>query len=364
MKSIVLVTCLLVSTSAFSNDSSKLLINVPSPFTFNAYAETYYSYDFNNLINNQKPPFIYSFNRNNDLAVNFAFIKGAYTLSRIRANLTLAAGTYMNANYAAEPGILGNLYEGNVGIKLSGSNDLWLDVGVFPSHIGFEGAVGKDNWALTRSLAAENTPYFESGARINYSSGNSKWFVSALILNGWQHIKPVEGNTLPAFGIQITYKPSPRITLNSSTFLGSDKPDDMRQMRYFHNFYGIFKLNGMLSATIGFDIGVEQRTKSSSAMNTWFNPTFILRYTPTAKTAIAMRAEYYNDRHGVIVASDSPNGFKTWGFSANFDYNIINNLLWRVEARSLQSKDDIFISSNGTSSNDNTLITTSLALSF
>ncbi|OQW43057.1 MAG: hypothetical protein A4S08_10190 [Proteobacteria bacterium SG_bin4] len=73
----------------------------------------------------------------------------------------------MNANYAAEPGILGNLYEGNVGLKLSGSNNLWLDIGVFPSHIGFESAVGKDNWTLTRSLVAENTPYFESGAKIS-----------------------------------------------------------------------------------------------------------------------------------------------------------------------------------------------------
>ncbi len=76
----------------------------------------------------------------------------------------------MNANYAAEPGILGNFYEGNVGIKLSENNNLWLDVGVFPSHIGFESAVGKDNWALTRSLNAENTPYFESGAKVSYTS--------------------------------------------------------------------------------------------------------------------------------------------------------------------------------------------------
>jgi len=120
----------------------------------------------------------------------------------------------------------------------------------------------------------------------------------------------------------------------------------------------------MLSATIGFDIGVEQSAKSSSDMKTWFNPTFILRYTPTVKTAVAVRSEYYNDRHGVIIASDTPNGFKTWGFSVNFDYNIINNLLWRIEVRSLRSKDAIFIPNNDSASNNNTFITTSLALSF
>ncbi|HNG37201.1 MAG TPA: porin [Nitrosomonas sp.] len=365
MKSIVLVACLLTSASAFPQDCNKIIINAPSsPLTFGAYAETYYSYDFNNLINNTKPPFLFSFNKNNEASVNLAFLKGSYVTDRVRANLGLAAGTYMNANYAAEPGILGNLFEGNAGIKLSGGNNLWLDVGVFPSHIGFESAVGKDNWTLTRSLVAENTPYFESGAKISYTSDNDKWFLSALILNGWQHIKPVDGNTIPAFGTQITYKPSPRVTLNSSTFLGSDKPDSARQMRYFHNFYAIFKLNDTLSTTIGFDIGVEQRTKDSSNMNTWFNPTMILRYTPTIKTAVAIRAEYYDDKHGVIIASDTSNGFKTWGFSANFDYNITSNLLWRIEARTLQSKGDIFIVNDGFARDSNTFITTSLAASF
>ncbi|MBS0299191.1 MAG: porin [Proteobacteria bacterium] len=364
MKSIVLVTCLLATTSAFSDDSSKILIHAPSALTFGTYAEAYYSYDFNNLINHNKPSFLYSFNKNDEVSINLALIKGTYATSTIRANLALAAGTYMNANYAAEPGILRNFYESNVGIKLSGKNNVWLDAGIFPSHIGFESAIGKDSWTLTRSLMAENTPYFESGAKISYTSDNDRWFLSALVLNGWQHIKPVDGNTIPAFGTQITYKPSSKVTLNSSTFLGSDKPDHIRQMRYFHNFYGIFKLNDMLSATIGFDVGVEQRAKDSSHMNTWFNPTIILRFTPTIKSAVAVRAEYYNDRHGVIIASNTPDGFKTWGFSINFDYKIINNLLWRIEARTLQSKGDIFISSDGTASNNNTFITTSLALSF
>ena len=134
-----------------------------------------------------------------------------------------------------------------------------------------------------------------------------------MILNGWQHIKPVEGGSIPSFGTQVTYKPTPAITLNSSTFLGTDKPDSTRRMRYFHNFYGIFQLNDKLAAAIDFDIGVEQRNTHSSGMNTWFSSMFILRYTPIPKTAIAIRAEYYDDRHGVIIESGTPHGFKNMG---------------------------------------------------
>ncbi len=364
MKSIVLVFCLLTSASVFPQDNNKTIINTPSPLIFGAYAETYYSYDFNNLINNTKSPFLFSFNKNNEASVNLAFLKGSYVTDRVRANLALAAGTYMNANYGAEPGILGNLFEGNAGIKLSRGNNLWLDVGVFPSHIGFESAMGKDNWTLTRSMMAEHTPYFESGAKISYTSDTNKWFLSALVLSGWQRIKPMDGNTLPAFGTQITYKPSPRVTLNSSTFLGSDKPDSARQMRYFHNFYATYKLTDVLAAAIGFDIGIEQRSKHSSEMNIWFNPTTILRYVPTIKTAVAIRAEYYDDKHGVIIASNTTNGFKTWGLSANFDYNISNRLLWRIEARALQSRDEIFTAKDGSTNYSNTFVTTSLAASF
>ena len=219
-------------------------------------------------------------------------------------------------------------------------------------------------WTLTRSMGADNTPYFESGAKISHTFENEKWFVSALILNGWQHIKPVDGNTMPSFGTQVTYKPSPGITFNSSTFLGSDKPDRTRQMRYFHDFYGIFKLNDVLAATIGFDIGIEQRSRNSSVMNMWFNPTIILRYSPTKKAAVAIRAEYYDDRHGVIIASGTPNGFKTWGLSANFDYNVMSNIVWRVEARTLGSKDNIFTTKHGDPADSSAFIKTSLAVSF
>ena len=134
-------------------------------------------------------------------------------------------------------------------------------------------------------------------------------------------------------------------------------------MRYFHNFYGIFQLNKQFAAVLGFDMGAEQRNKDASAMNMWFNPTIILKYTPTAKTAIAIRAEYYEDKNDVIIATGTPDGFKTWGFSTNFDYNIANNIVWRMEGRTFSSKDTIFTKNNNIV-NNNTFVTTALAISF
>ena len=128
----------------------------PSPFTINGYLEVYYAYDFNQPENNTRPGFVYSFNRHNEVNLNIGFIRGAYNTDNVRANLALMAGTYSNTNLAAEPGVLKNIYEANAGVKLSSTKNLWIDAGIFSSHIGFESAVGKDCWTLTRSMLAEN----------------------------------------------------------------------------------------------------------------------------------------------------------------------------------------------------------------
>ena len=96
-------------------------------------------------------------------------------------------------------------------------------MGVFASHLGFESAIGKDCANLTRSILADNSPYFETGAKINYTSDNNKWYVSGLVLHGWQRIQRVDGNNTPAFGHQITYKPNGKVIVNSSSFISNDK---------------------------------------------------------------------------------------------------------------------------------------------
>jgi hypothetical protein len=343
---------------AFAQDTP-----APSPFTVSGYVDVYYGYDFNQPQSNTRPSFMYSYNRHNEVNLNLGFVKGAYTTERLRANLALMTGTYANANLAAEPGVLKNIFEANAGVKISSKKNLWIDAGIFGSHIGFESAIGKDCWNVTRSILADNTPYYEAGAKISYTTDNGKWFLSGLLLNGWQRIQRVEGNSLPSFGTQITFKPSDKITLNSSSFIGTDKPDSARQMRYFHNFYGIFQLSDKVGVTLGFDYGVEEKNPEKSSTNAWMSPVVIARFFVSDKVTIGLRGEYYEDRHGVIIATGTPNGFRTTGVSANFDYQLLPNAIWRVEARNFTSKDEVFVKGEGTSKS-NTFVTTSLAVSF
>ena len=358
MKTLLLLLLSCVSIKMLAQTDS-----LKSPLKFSGYLETYYSYDFGNPSNHNRPGFVYSHNRHNEVSLNLGFIKVAYETSNVRANLVLMTGSYANANLAAEPGVLKNIYEANVGFKVSKTKAVWVDAGIFASHIGFESAIGKDCWSLTRSILADNSPYYESGVKVSYNSDNGQLFLSGLFLNGWQRIQRIDGNNTPAFGHQLTYKPSAKVTLNSSSFVGSDTPDSTKRMRYFHTFYGIFQLNDKVGLTLGFDIGTQQKVKGSSEYNTWYSPVAILKYSPSNKMNVAFRGEYYSDKNQVIVSTSTPNGFQTFGYSLNLDYNINANLMWRIEGRGFNNKDQSFVNDNKPSS-QNYFMTTALAFSF
>jgi hypothetical protein len=108
---------------------------------------------------------------------------------------------------------------------------------------------------------------------------------------------------------------------------------------------------------------MEQKSKGSSEYNTLYSPVIILRYQCYSKLAIAVRGEYYNDENGIIIATGTPNGFQTSGYSFNLDYKINENAIWRIEFRGLSSKDDIFLSDNS-ATGQNYFVTTSLAFAF
>ena len=138
--------------------------------SFSAYGDVYYSYDFSNPQNHEKPNFIYNHKRHNEINLNLLLVKAMYSEKNTRANIGLMAGNYAQYNLSAEPTWAQFIYEANVGVKLSKQQNIWLDAGIMPSHLGFESAISADCWTLTRSLVAESSPYYETGVKLNYTN--------------------------------------------------------------------------------------------------------------------------------------------------------------------------------------------------
>ncbi len=356
MKKLLIISAsLAVGTLAYGQEKSDIKVS--------GYLETYYGYDFNKPADNNRPGFIYSHNRHNEVNLNLGFIKGSYDNGSLRANLAVMTGTYANTNLSAEPGVLKNIYEANVGLKLSKKSNLWLDAGIFSSHIGFESAMSKDCWVLTRNISSENTPFFEAGAKISYTTDDNKFSATALYLNGWQRITRQPDNTKPAGGLQLTWKPTEKITLNYSNYLGTEGADAVRVTRFYHDIYGIIQFTDQLGLTLGLDYGTQQQAKGSEDKNEILSPVAIVQYKFADQWAVAGRVELYQDKNGIFIGTGTPNGFKTTGYSLNLDYAPMSNAVIRLEGKVYDSKDKIFVRDLNTV-NHNAAITASIAVAF
>lgn len=359
----ILFICFVCSSMGQSQTDSATIWQQKPIITLSGFVDVFYVYDFNEPATNFRQPFFFNHNRHNEFNVNLGFVKLNLEHPKYRANLALQTGTYANDNYAAEPNLLRNIFEATIGISLNKKNNLWLDAGILPSHIGFESAISIDNQTLTRSLLAENSPYFLSGAKLTFNP-TDKWEIAGLLVNGWQRIQRLDGNSLPSFGTQVNFKPTDKTTLNWSTFIGTDEPDTTRRMRYFNNLYAQFQFTDKIGLTAGFDIGAQQRTKGSSNYDPWFSPVLIGQFTINKNWKTAIRVEYYQDQTGVIIPTGTSNGFKTTGFSWNFDYSPVSAIACRLEGRWLNSADNIFETKTTTPTNNNFFIGTSIAVKF
>ncbi|RSK40995.1 porin [Hymenobacter perfusus] len=366
MKPLLLLTAaaLLTASAASAQTSSDSVAAPANPLTTYGFVDGYYGYDFKHAATNQRPGFLYSHNRQNEFTVNNAVIGLRYDNGQVRGALGLHAGTYVSANYAAEDQVLKLLYEAYAGFRPF--KKAWLDVGIFGSHIGFESALSKDNWTLTRSLMAENSPYYEAGARLTYEV-SPKLTLTGLVLNGWQNIR--ENNQAKAVGTQIQWKPTDKLLINSSTFYGNEQPQDsVRRRRYFHDFYVSYAATDRLSLALVFDVGKQESEQRGSEADTWHTGAVFVRYKLADKWTAAARAEYYNADRGVLISTISPvaaaTDFKVQAASLNLDYAPTSNVTVRVEGRTFHGRQPFLTDRNGNPTRNYGNLTSSIALAF
>ena len=340
---------ILLPFSIFSQEKDSLKIKV------SGFLETYYAYDFSNPTTDTKLPFTYNYNRHNEFNVNNGLIRAQLQYGNTYASIAVHAGTYVDDNYASEDIKL--VSEAYVVMYLSNNKKSSIEVGIMPSYIGFESATTATNLTLTRSILAENSPYFMTGIKYNYKP-NDKWSFSGLITNGWQRINRPDKTVTPALGTQIVYKPTEKSTLNWSTFVGKEFYGTELGMRYFSNLYWDNTWNPKWRTILGFDFGIQDSSSLNDKHLFWMSPVLIAQYSINPKWQTAVRVEYYQDEDNVIIVTSDV--FKTSGASINFDYLPNSKVKLRTEARYFDSKEAIFFDNKS----NNFFVTTSLSFEF
>lgn len=313
--------------------------NQSEKFTFSGFLDLYYGYDFNEPTSEKRFDFLYNHTRHHKPSVNLALVSASYQSDRFRANLGLQQGSYVQDNYAAEPKALRWINEANLGLALDAEGKVWLDAGVLPSHIGFESAVSKDNLTLSRSLIAENSPYFETGIRLGWEK-SEQWYFALLYLNGWQRIQAIPGKNKPSFGTQATFSPTENTTLNWSTFLGTDQSIEAQTSIYFSNMYGTFSLGERWKVIGGLDVG--KRVTEGTSDRNWWGIALIAQYRLSERLFSGIRYEYFDDPFQGISVATFDGGLEAGGFSLNLDRRFGDWGWLRLEGRWLDSQVPIY----------------------
>lgn len=315
--------------------------------TFSAFIDTYYGHDFG--YGKLRRPYVTQPYYNDELAVNLSFADVAFSGNAWRGRLAVQDGTSVDINYAAEPHEGWKyLQEAYAGMQLG--DGLWLDGGIFLSHIGMESWISRDNPTYSRSLVAEYSPYYQTGLRLSYEA-ISEWSFQLLGLRGWQNIS--DDRDL-AVGTQIQWKPSSNLTLLHNTFLGNEGGN-----RIFNDFIMKWVVSDELNFAGQFDVGYQRLpTQDKDAM--WHGWALIAQYKFT-QTSIAGRVERFLDSEGAVLASASENHFGAYGLSFNIDYEILPRLVWRNEWRGLRDTKKVFPDGKNGFDQSSTVVVTSLS---
>lgn len=334
---------------------SYLIFGQDSNIKVNGFVDLYYAYDFNKPADKNRSYTTQPL-RHNEFNLNLATLGVTYSQENARGNFTFQTGTYVQSNFVAESSLLKNIYEASVGVKLG---NIWIDAGIFPSHIGLEGIQSSINWTYTRSIAADFSPYFETGVKVS-TDISENLSAGVLILNGWQNI--TETNSDKAFGSFLKFIPSESALINWSTFLGNEVADSLpTQFRIFNDFYYQQSLSDNFQFAVLFDVGLQQSPDHEN-WTVWHTGYLMVKYIITPLFSTSARVEYYHDPKGIIISTGTLNNYQSKGVSINFDYSPVKNVLWRAEFRSIISKDSIFPSNDGFKSNDNFIVLSSSIL--
>ncbi|MDP4680830.1 MAG: porin [Cyclobacteriaceae bacterium] len=284
-----------------------------SDFSWSAYLDTYFAYDFNKPRSHDRQ-YSNMAARHNEFNINHAYFLGAFKNEDIRSEIGLQFGTYPDFNYAAEPSDFYRLiYKAYEGVKLG--EGVWLDVGMFPGHTGYESVESLNNEIYRRALSTEYTPYYETGARIT-AELSEKVTLTGVVLNGWQNIG--ETNKSKALGMNFNYKISDAVELNYGNYFGNEGTRFTRsKYRVYNHFYLKHITSAKFHYMIGFDHGSQEPIASNQTEDFYFI-TLIAQYYFSPKFSVAGRVEQVDDSEQILISTNVIDGFVGQVYSINF----------------------------------------------
>lgn len=150
------------------------------------------------------------------------------------------------------------------GYHLDVGHGLNVQAGIFMSYIGLWSYYNADNWTYQPSYVSSNTPWFFTGARVQYYPSD-KVKIEPWLVNGWQSYGTF--NHQPGVGGQIAWRPTGNLAFVFNNYYGADTPglpgrkrlhtDDSVMVKYHDraDAHGVSKAAASLTLDAGCELG-------------------------------------------------------------------------------------------------------------
>jgi hypothetical protein len=324
----------------------------PPPFTFGAYAEAVYQWNFNdpsNGITNYR-----GFdNRHNTFTLSNVAIEGSWDYEGLVGKATLQIGTTPSTYYASEtvaPGTSGAngsdselwkyVQQAYVGYRFPFG--LTTTAGLFLSPIGPESMAVRDNWNWSRSNLFFGLPFYHTGLKASYALTDA-WTLSLAGYNGWNTV--LDNNDEKSIAAQLTYT-DPAVAVSVLYFTGVERPPDApegRAWRHLLDAHVTWHPTEWLSLLAHANGGVEPNDLGTSS---WAAGALYARFRMLEELLAAVRFDAFYERAAEGAAGRASPIFwpAPWVSSATatLDFRPHERVSFRLEYRHDHAGADMF----------------------
>lgn len=269
--------------------------------------------------------------RNAQFGINTAQISARLSGQRFRGLVALHTGGIREQ--AWDPVTLsGLLQQANAGVRLA--KTVWLDAGLFMTHIGGEAIFPRDNWISSLALVTYYEPFIQAGVKLTWDA-TPKLQLQLHGLNGYNTFE--DYNRSLSGGWLVTWLATDWLTLYSSGIVGNEQPTDSAEaLRTYTNTVAVLTPTRWLSFKAQFDYGAEAAT-ATRGLKTVQGGQAQAKVQFSPQWGLALRGEFYHDPVGML----SPQ-VRGWGGTAQLEYKPTPTSFLRLEARHLQLDDPTF----------------------
>lgn len=347
---------LVITAIALATSITTLQARDSTVVTARVLLDAAYSRSFNTPPNHERA-FTLQPSRNDQFGIMQGIAGVELRSSHVRGKVAAQTGWFADVLWAGADTAFRWLSEAWLGVRLT--EGVWLDAGVYPSHIGAESMIARDNLVLSRMYVSDATPYAETGVSLTWEESPTTT-IALHVLNGWQRI--IDNNDGIAIGTRITHRPSDAVSITWSTFLGDEQPRGQeQQLRWYSNAWMSWNISDATTLIAIADVGAQERITRGYDVVWYLGAIAALRVSPALR--IAGRIEHMHDQHNVLIPTPTQQPFISTSASINADYAFGESLLLRAEGRILQAPYAMFPSRTGLRMHD-TFVTFSASYAF